>query len=180
MPRRPEATKHPALASRNRQEEVQRVESDAGLRSIWDSLSEDQKSFLAVLPMYSSHAETARAMGKDSPWIDSQKAKHPIFADAIAGRLFTDKPLAQAIARDKIGWSCNKLIEMIESPKTTERTRLDAIKHLHRVAGVGLDTAPLSVSQTNFIDLTTLVSIAKNRKRRRPQFNTVEGELVDG
>jgi len=68
---------------------------------------------------------------------------------------------------------------MIESPKTTERTRLDAIKHLHRVAGVGLDTAPLLLTQTNYIDHTTIGSIAKNRKPRRPQFNTVEGELVD-
>jgi len=66
---------------------------------------------------------------------------------------------------------------MIENLKTSERVRLDAIKHLQKIQGIGVDTAPLSLNQTNFIDHTTIVSIAKNRKR--PRLNTVDGELVD-
>jgi len=72
-----------------------------------------------------------------------------------------------------------RLREMIENPKTSERVRLDAIKHWQKIQGIGVDTSQLSVSQTNYIDHTTLVTIAKNRKRRRPQFNTVEGERGD-
>ena len=72
-----------------------------------------------------------------------------------------------------------RLREMIENPNTSERVRLDAIKHWQKIQGIGVDTAPLSVSQTNFINHTNIVTIAKGRKWKRPRFNTVDGELVD-
>ncbi len=180
MARKPEATKHPALVSKNRLEEKRQALGEAESRMIWESLTPEQKDFLAQLPRFASHAVTARVIGKDKVWIDHQKANHPLFARAITERLFTGNRLAYALVHDSIGSSIQMLWEMVENPKTSERVRLDAIKHLQKVAGVGLDTAPLSLNQTNYIDTTTIGSIAKNRKRRRPRFNTVEGELVEG
>ncbi len=78
--------------------------------------------------------------------------------------LFTGNRLAYALVHDSIGPSMQKLWEMIENPKTSERVRLEAIKHWQKIQGIGVDTAPLSLSQTNFIDHTTIVPIAKGRK----------------
>jgi len=124
--------------------------------------------------------DSTKVIGKDKVWIDHQKTNHPLFARAISEMLFTGNRLAYALVHDSIGPSMQKLWEMIENPKKSERVRLDAIKHWQKIQGIGVDTAPLSLSQTNFIDHTTIVPIAKGRKWKRPQFNTVEGELVDG
>jgi len=177
MPRKPEATKHPALVSKNRLEEKRQALGEAESRMIWESLTPEQKDFLAQLPRNASHADTARVIGKDKVWIDHQKVNHPLFARAISEMLFTGNRLAYAMVHDSIGPSMQKLWEMIESPKTSERVRLDAIKHWQKIQGIGVDTAPMSFSQTNYIDTTTIGSIAKNRKR--PRFRTVEGELAD-
>ena len=175
MPRKPESTKHPALVSKNRLEQERHSAGEEESRRIWESLSPDQKHFLALLPSSGSANQTARDIGKNEVWLNNQRIGHPLFARAITERLFTGNRLAYAMVHDSIGSSIQMLWEMVENPKTSERVRPDAIKHLQKVAGVGLDTAPLSLNQTNYIDTTTIGSIAKNRQRRRPHFNTVEG-----
>ena len=176
MPRKPDSTKHPALVSKNRLEEERHSAGEAESRMIWEGLSPDQKHFLALLPSSGSANQTARDIGKNEVWLNNQRISHPLFARAITERLFTGTRLAYAMVHDSIGWSVQKLKEMIENPKTSERVRLDAIKHWQKIEGIGVDTASLSLNQTNYIDTTTIGSIAKNRKR--PRFNTVEGELA--
>ena len=180
MPGRKRASeKHPALVSKLRQERLGMSDDELQELRGWYSLSRLQRDFVALLPEHVTISATCRAMGQSEKWYWNQAYRHPVFKWAVETRVFTGAKLAKMMVETGVGGSIVKLTELIEDKKVSDRVRLDAIKHLHKIQGIGADEpSRVALQQNNFIDHQTVVSISKNRKRRQKQVEVVEGELV--
>ncbi|PZC45031.1 MAG: hypothetical protein C1O27_002541 [Chloroflexi bacterium] len=103
----------------------------------WDTLSQDEKDFLSMLPVHKTEAATAAAIGKERSWTKRHKKANPAFAEAIVSHKAVLQPgvLASQVAM-LLPLSILELRKLITQDEN-RGAKIDAIRHLHKLTGFG-------------------------------------------
>ena len=135
MPRTRETTKHPALIAKDKPSRS--VSSDIkNLQEspLWDTMTEEQRTYLATLCWHRDRAKAAKAIGRSLSWVTEQE-KSATFSVMIRETAAQPKELSESFLMSMLPKATLELMELIEQSDNLN-TKLNAIKHLHNVTGI--------------------------------------------
>ena len=135
MPRTRETTKHPALIAKNTSSRS--VSSDINNLQespLWDTMTEEQRTYLATLCWHRDRAKAAKAIGRSLSWVEEQE-KDATFSVMIRETAVQPKELSESFLMSMLPKATLELMELILQ-NDNQTTKLNAIKHLHNVTGI--------------------------------------------
>jgi hypothetical protein len=182
LARTPESTKHPALALRQRQAIDQRAQEleQANLVGLpgWEALSPDEKKFLLVLQWTGGKRATAEFIGKNASWYERRRRENPMFRGTVDNGTWSQVEIARQFGVDRLGRSMLQLNEFLDPLFADKRLQLDAIKHLHRVAGLDQQLEEgLGLHRAHINTANIVLHYGPNAKKPEPI--EAEAQVVD-
>ena len=135
-------SRHPAVIQKQLTQALQQAQDQAMSETPgWDTLSQDERDFLSLLPVHKTEAATAEAIGKERSWPKRHKKSNAAFAEAVATHKAALQPwvLASQVAM-MLPQSILEMRKLI-TQDDNKGAKMDAIRHLHNVTGFGREKA---------------------------------------
>ena len=153
MARSREIEKHPALLSKEKVRERFQAEDEKLMYAIpgWETFTPLDKQFLAVLPYAGKKKAAAELVGKSYQWYFKRRATKPFFSAAVDSRTRAPSDVLYGWVTDALAQSGVKLMDLILQEswmKPDKKLQLEAIKHLHSIAGIGREASAPVTSQS--------------------------------
>jgi hypothetical protein len=136
MPRTREITKHPALIVKDKPAPgVSRDIKNLQESALWDTMTEEQRTYLATLCWHKDRSKAAKAIGRSLAWVEEQE-KDASFSSLIRETISQPKELAKSLLASMAPMAAMELMELIlQNDNLT--TKLNAIKKALDSNGIG-------------------------------------------
>ena len=127
MPRTRETTKHPALIAKGKPSRaVSRDIKNLQESSLWDTMTEEQRTYLATLCWHRDRAKAAKAIGRSLAWVEKQE-EDADFSALLRETASQPKELAQSLLASMAPLATIELMELIQQSDNLN-VKLNAIK----------------------------------------------------
>ena len=127
MPRTRETTKHPALIAKGKPSRaVSRDIKNLQESSLWDTMTEEQRTYLATLCWHRDRAKAAKAIGRSLAWVEKQE-EDADFSALLRETASQPKELAQSLLASMAPLATIELMELIQQGDNLN-VKLNAIK----------------------------------------------------
>jgi len=127
MPRTRETTKHPALIAKEKPSRaVSRDIKNLQESSLWDTMTEEQRTYLATLCWHRDRAKAAKAIGRSLAWVEKQE-EDADFSALLRETASQPKELAQSLLASMAPLATIELMELIQQSDNLN-VKLNAIK----------------------------------------------------
>ena len=127
MPRTKETTKHPALIVKDKTSRaVSRDIKNLKESALWDTMTEEQRTYLATLCWHRDRAKAAKAIGRSLAWVEKQE-QDADFSALLRETASQPKELAQSLLASMAPLATIELMELIQQSDNLN-VKLNAIK----------------------------------------------------
>jgi hypothetical protein len=143
MVKRAYASKHPAMA-KHQPESLPAVKEPtySGMTQEqiraqpgWSMLNAEHQRFLAMYCWWRDALKALKVMGKPESWLEDQRARIPNFQNLCQMVMEAPMALADQMVEQMLPFSVERLRSLIVQ-NDDKRLQLNAIKHLHYLAGM--------------------------------------------
>jgi hypothetical protein len=178
MPRPKQQQKHPALMMKRLGEESRARIATLKDVDLWQYLDYEQRRFLSHYLIQRDAKAASKASGLSLTWMDEQEEANPAFLEIVQNILDHPKDMAQQLAEEASPLAVLKAIDLMENSRS-EKTQLEAAKHIHNVAGLGVPEGGVQNNQLINFNLGTVKKFWNDLKPTNGHVVDEQGESVD-
>jgi hypothetical protein len=169
MPNRKISNKHPALALKDLKAKQDLKLNGIKETEIWSNLNWEEKAFLGFYLVYRDAKRASQNAGLSLTWMEDHERKNPDFRRIVEAVLEHPRSFAQEMALEAAPLATQISINMMQD-STNKATQLNALKHIHALAGMIQSDQPM---QGQFVNVNLAVPWETGNNQ------VVEGEVVD-